>query len=139
MRALAALLRIHGNRMVMLESLVAGKLCSNQDGQVAANAVDYFSSLATSLHGDTTLLNPGQFGMTIHQPYGVVAAIVPWNAPLVLTMNKVRFCSHGHLDDISDAHVRPACHLRLCLSLKRLRRRFSPEIQLWSRPASEAL
>jgi acyl-CoA reductase-like NAD-dependent aldehyde dehydrogenase len=32
---------------------------------------------------------PGAFFMTIHQPVGVVAAIAPWNAPLILSLRAV--------------------------------------------------
>jgi aldehyde dehydrogenase (NAD+) len=38
--------------------------------------------------GDSVVLDPTSFGFTRRVPYGVVAAIVPWNAPLAMLCNK---------------------------------------------------
>src|SRR4030042_4833160 len=43
---------------------------------------------------------PGAFFMAIRQPVGVVAAVVPWNAPLILSLRGVALpmaCGHTHV------------------------------------------
>lgn len=62
----------------------------------AAAQFRYFAGMATKLEGATipTSINyqpPGKevFAYTLKQPVGVVAAIVPWNSPLVLTAMKL--------------------------------------------------
>ena len=43
-------------------------------------------------HGDTFPASaPGQMGMTIRQPLGVIAGIAPFNSPFLLSMKKVAF------------------------------------------------
>ncbi len=56
----------------------------------------YFAGQATKIQGDTIPTSidyqpPGKrvFAYTLPQPVGVVAAIVPWNSPLVLTAMKL--------------------------------------------------
>jgi acyl-CoA reductase-like NAD-dependent aldehyde dehydrogenase len=41
------------------------------------------------MQGATSLNTPGYINMTFRQPYGVVAAIIPWNVPLLFFANKV--------------------------------------------------
>src|SRR5450830_409135 len=53
--------------------------------RVAAGAV-------RQVGGDTLPMTmPGQIGMTIRQPLGVIAGIAPFNAPLLLAMKKVAY------------------------------------------------
>jgi acyl-CoA reductase-like NAD-dependent aldehyde dehydrogenase len=43
-------------------------------------------------HGETfPTCSPGQIGMTIRQPLGMIAGIAPFNSPLLLSMKKVAF------------------------------------------------
>ncbi len=43
-------------------------------------------------HGDTFPASaPGQMGITIRQPLGVIAGIAPFNSPFLLSMKKVAF------------------------------------------------
>lgn len=43
-------------------------------------------------HGETfPSCSPGQIGMTIRQPLGVIAGIAPFNSPLLLSMKKIAF------------------------------------------------
>lgn len=38
---------------------------------------------------DTGIQTPGFLNMTLRQPYGVVAAITPWNVPLLFLAGKI--------------------------------------------------
>lgn len=44
----------------------------------------YFAGLADKLEGETLITPPMTFGYTVREPYGVVAAIMPWNFPLCM-------------------------------------------------------
>jgi aldehyde dehydrogenase (NAD+) len=75
-----------------LETLDNGKPTREAFGDVAA-VVDHFRyfAAATRLNEGTAL--PGDDGprhvSTVHEPYGVVGAIVPWNFPLLITSWKL--------------------------------------------------
>ena len=58
-------------------------------------AIDCLRSAAAwtrQAHGETfPTCSPGQIGMTVRQPLGVIAGIAPFNSPLLLSMKKVAF------------------------------------------------
>lgn len=50
----------------------------------------YYAGLAETLHGYTLPVSvPHQLNYTLRQPLGVVAAITPWNSPLMLLLWKI--------------------------------------------------
>lgn len=50
----------------------------------------YFAGIADKFEGAVIPVEqPGMFTYTRHEPIGVVAAIVPWNAPLILAVGKL--------------------------------------------------
>ena len=50
----------------------------------------YFAGLADKLEGRVIPIDrPGMFNFTLEEPLGVVAAIVPWNSPLMLAAWKM--------------------------------------------------
>lgn len=58
----------------------------------AANQFQYYAGWADKIHGDTIDLGPADNriqGYTLHEPIGVVAMIVPWNAPLISASKKL--------------------------------------------------
>jgi len=54
-----------------------------------ADVFRYFGGLAGELKGETVPLTEQMFSYTRREPYGVVGAIVPWNAPVVLAAVKI--------------------------------------------------
>lgn len=56
---------------------------------VAADIIDFYGNLGSELKGQTIPYDPRMLTMTTREPLGVVAAIVPWNVPLVLFALKV--------------------------------------------------
>ncbi|MBF2754233.1 MAG: aldehyde dehydrogenase [Gammaproteobacteria bacterium AqS3] len=48
----------------------------------ASNYFQYYGGLAASLQGEYIPVGPEQHSYTVHEPYGVVGVITPWNAPL---------------------------------------------------------
>jgi aldehyde dehydrogenase (NAD+) len=51
--------------------------------------IRFFAGLASELKGKTVPWTPGRFLFTKRVPVGVVGAIIPWNAPLMLTASKI--------------------------------------------------
>lgn len=56
---------------------------------VAADILAFYGGLGSELKGQTLPYNPRMLAMTTREPLGVVAAILPWNVPLVLGALKI--------------------------------------------------
>jgi acyl-CoA reductase-like NAD-dependent aldehyde dehydrogenase len=56
---------------------------------MAAECLQYFAGWADKIHGDTVPVRGKVLVYTQREPLGVVAAIVPWNFPLLLAVWKV--------------------------------------------------
>ncbi len=56
---------------------------------VAADIMEFYGNLGSELKGQTVPYNPRMLTMTSREPLGVVAAILPWNVPLVLGALKI--------------------------------------------------
>lgn len=63
-----------------------GKPVALAEGDVeeGRNITNYFSGLIELADGQTSVNSPDHLNMMIRQPYGVVAAIIPWNFPAML-------------------------------------------------------
>jgi acyl-CoA reductase-like NAD-dependent aldehyde dehydrogenase len=55
----------------------------------AAECFQYYAGWADKIHGETVPVRGNFLTYTLREPVGVVAAIVPWNFPLLLTAWKV--------------------------------------------------
>jgi aldehyde dehydrogenase (NAD+) len=55
----------------------------------AAECFQYYAGWADKIHGETVPVKGNHLTYTLREPVGVVAAIVPWNFPLLLTAWKV--------------------------------------------------
>jgi len=86
MRRLADILARDAERLTDLEVRDNGKLRRDALAQVSAVSewFYFFAGLADKLHGESIAPTNGYFVYTRHEPVGVVGAIVPWNAPLIL-------------------------------------------------------
>jgi acyl-CoA reductase-like NAD-dependent aldehyde dehydrogenase len=87
MRACADALTGAAERLALLEVRDSGKLLREMRGQMLAlpQWFHYFAGLADKLEGRTIPpVNPNYLGYTRREPVGVVAAITPWNSPLLL-------------------------------------------------------
>lgn len=77
-------------RAVSLQNGMPIGLSSLLEGQFAAGVIQYYSQLARGLGAPD--IRPSQMGKETHvegSPVGVVAAIVPWNFPVTLALNKI--------------------------------------------------
>ncbi|MEU6748271.1 aldehyde dehydrogenase family protein [Spirillospora sp. NPDC046719] len=91
---IAAKLTEHADLLARLESLDSGKPLSQARADIAASAryFEYYAGLADKIHGETIPQPEGTFTYTIREPYGVVAHITPWNAPLTQMTRGVAPC-----------------------------------------------
>uniref|UniRef100_A0AAU1ZTL6 Aldehyde dehydrogenase family protein n=1 Tax=Streptomyces sp. NBC_00093 TaxID=2975649 RepID=A0AAU1ZTL6_9ACTN len=88
----AQLIREKADEIAQLESLDVGKpisLCHAVDVTNAANDYEYFAALAFSLDGATRETVHNALAYTKRDPIGVVAAITPFNFPLILAGSKL--------------------------------------------------
>lgn len=79
-------------KLAELEVRDNGKLLAEMQGQLnyLPNWYYYFGGLADKVQGATLPLDKkGYFNFTRHEPLGVVAAITPWNSPLLILSMKL--------------------------------------------------
>ena len=89
---LADLLRKHQEELVELESLDAGKPISavqRQDMPAAIDTLTYYAGWADKINGQVIPARPDALTYTMREALGVVAAIIPWNFPLMIGMWKI--------------------------------------------------
>src|SRR5580693_1774895 len=88
----ADLLKKHSDEIAELESLDAGKPISavlRQDLPAAIDTLTYYAGWADKISGDVISTRDDALTYTVREPVGVVAAIVPWNFPLMIGMWKL--------------------------------------------------
>ena len=88
----AELLRAHADEIIELESIDAGKPISataRQDFPAAVDTLTYYAGWADKISGDVVPVRDDALTYTMREPVGVVAAIVPWNFPLMIGMWKL--------------------------------------------------
>lgn len=76
-------------RLTALETGKALRTESRVEASVLADVFHFYGGLGSELKGETIPFDPGMLTMTVRQPIGVVAAIIPWNAPLLLMALKI--------------------------------------------------
>jgi aldehyde dehydrogenase (NAD+) len=91
-RKLGEAIADHAEELALLETRDNGKLLREMRGQVLglSGFYDYYAGLADKIEGrvvDTG--RPDFFGYVSREPVGVVAAILPWNSPLLLLTFKL--------------------------------------------------
>jgi aldehyde dehydrogenase (NAD+) len=88
----AELLKRHADEIVEIESLDGGKPISatmRQDFPAAIDTLTYYAGWADKISGDVVATRDDALTYTVREPVGVVAAIVPWNFPLMIGMWKL--------------------------------------------------
>src|SRR5690348_7185215 len=92
LRRLGDLIAAEAERLATIESTDNGKLFAEMRAQL--NYIPqwfyYFGGLADKIEGRVIPLDkPGVFNFTREEPLGVIAAITPWNSPLLLAAWKL--------------------------------------------------
>ena len=89
---LAELMKQHADEIAALESLDAGKPIAGvlrQDLPAAIDTLTYYAGWADKISGEVVSTREDALTYTMREPVGVVAAIVPWNFPLMIGMWKL--------------------------------------------------
>lgn len=77
--------------LATLEARNAGKPISDARGEIGlvANVFEYWGGAANKIHGETIPVQDAGLEITLREPIGVCALIVPWNFPLVIASWKI--------------------------------------------------
>ena len=88
----ADLIEQHANELALLETLDMGKPISdvlNIDLPEVTKTIRYFAECIDKMEGAVTHTAPEALHLILHEPMGVVAAITPWNYPMLMAIWKV--------------------------------------------------
>ncbi|KAI0812785.1 aldehyde dehydrogenase [Irpex lacteus] len=114
---LADLLEEHKDELAALEALDAGKLflhTSLFEVPTAIQVARYFAGWADKNFGQTIETSESKFAYTRHEPIGVVAAVAPWNFPLLTSFIKlVTALATGNAVVVKPSEVTPLSILKV--------------------------
>ncbi|PXX92399.1 aldehyde dehydrogenase PuuC [Marinobacter vulgaris] len=88
----ADLIEAHGDQLALLETLDMGKPIGHARGvdvPATARAVRWTAEAIDKVYGELAATPHDQIGMISREPMGVVAAIVPWNFPMIMAAWKI--------------------------------------------------
>ena len=90
LRRFAAIVRENARELAMLDALDCGNPVRAMvgDAEIAAAQIDFFAGLVTEMKGDSIPMGPGRLNVTIREPLGVVARIIPFNHPFMFAAGK---------------------------------------------------
>ena len=92
LRRFADLIRADIEHLALLETLDTGRPVLNAvnvDVPFAADCIEYYAEFADKLYDEVAPTGPDDLALIRREPLGVVAAIVPWNYPLIITAWKI--------------------------------------------------
>ena len=114
--AVAALVRERLEELAVLEARNGGKPINAARGEIGlvANVFDYWAGAANKIFGETIPVQDPGLNVTIREPVGVCALIVPWNFPLVIASWKIApALACGNSIVVKPASLTPLTVLRL--------------------------
>ena len=89
---LAELMRENRDELALLESLDVGKPIRDAlhvDAASSATTIQWYAETIDKVYGEIGPTGPDALSLVTREPIGVVAAIVPWNYPLIITAWKL--------------------------------------------------
>ena len=89
---LVALVHEHREELALLETLDMGKPISDAyqvDLNSVATCLQFYAEAVDKVNGEVAPTGPHQLGLITREPLGVVAAVVPWNFPLLMAAWKL--------------------------------------------------
>ncbi len=80
---MSALVREHAARLAVVDSVDSGKTLAEAEGDVASSArlFEYYAGAADKLEGRSVPLGADYMNLTVREPVGITAHIIPWNYP----------------------------------------------------------
>ncbi len=104
------------NEFARLQRIENGKVHAECLAQArsAAATFRYYASVCETLESSLTPSRGNYVSMTVHEPYGVVAAITPWNSPMTMEAQKVApALAAGNAVVLKPSELTPSPALRL--------------------------
>ncbi|MET4590642.1 aldehyde dehydrogenase family protein [Arthrobacter sp. 754] len=101
----------------LLASETGNAIRTQSRGEVASTVevLRYYGGTASEQKGETLPLGQGLFSYSTRDPLGVVAAIIPWNSPLVLGAVKIGMAlATGNTLILKPAEDAPLAVIRVC-------------------------
>jgi acyl-CoA reductase-like NAD-dependent aldehyde dehydrogenase len=92
LRRFAEAIRADVDCLALLETLDVGKPIQNSvavDVANCADCIEYYAEFADKLYDEVAPTGPNDLALVRREPLGVVAAIVPWNYPLIISCWKL--------------------------------------------------
>ena len=92
LRRFAEAIRADVDRLALLETRDVGKPIRDSvsvDVANCADCIEYYAEFADKLYDEVAPTGPDDLAVVRREPLGVVAAIVPWNYPLIISCWKV--------------------------------------------------
>ncbi|RUZ98573.1 aldehyde dehydrogenase family protein, partial [Mesorhizobium sp. M7A.F.Ca.US.002.01.1.1] len=92
LQCFAELMHQHGDELALLETLNMGKPISDArsiDVPASANTIAWYAEAIDKIYDEIAPTGSGALGMITREPVGVVAAVVPWNFPLLMACWKL--------------------------------------------------
>lgn len=86
------ILDAHADELALLETLEAGKPIADTSGidvPEAIEAIRWHAEASDKVYGQTSPSGPGVVSTIEREPVGVVAAVLPWNFPLMMAAWKI--------------------------------------------------
>ena len=88
-KKLSALILEAHTELAYLEAISMGRPVSGYfDSFAAAETFEHYAEAGFQALGTSSMNTPGYVNVTLRQPYGVVAAISPWNVPILFLASK---------------------------------------------------
>ncbi len=113
----ARLLLQHAEEIAQLLVMETGKAIrteSRVEASLVAECFSFYGGLTSELKGETVPFNPKMLTFTQREPIGVVAAIIPWNVPLMLMAFKIApALAAGNTVVVKSAEEAPLAALRV--------------------------
>ncbi|KAJ9602733.1 hypothetical protein H2200_012927 [Cladophialophora chaetospira] len=86
LRKFSDLMAENASKLAELDAVCMGKPVSAHKGEVetACDITNFFAGQVEQAYGQTSLNAPNHLNISLRQPFGVVAAIIPWNFPTMI-------------------------------------------------------
>lgn len=113
---IADLVESRAEAFAQAQMLDNGKVLSECRAQAlaAAGVFRYYASVCETLGAEVNPARGSYLSMTVYEPYGVVAAITPWNSPLTMEAQKVApALAAGNAVILKPSEVTPSAALLL--------------------------
>jgi gamma-glutamyl-gamma-aminobutyraldehyde dehydrogenase len=114
---LADLMERHADELALLESLDTGKPirdAANVDIPLSIQSARWYAEALDKVYGEVGPTPPDRLSFAVHEPLGVIGAVVPWNFPLHMAMWKVApALAMGNSVVLKPAEQSPMTALRL--------------------------